>query len=96
MLILVPVEIIIIIEAKILADRDVNIKETTALGGVIRIYLQVLLAEPLNLVGMDTPPPLLIQTVLSASVEEPYTEGNIFSLLIIDWQPVIEGMRYIC
>jgi hypothetical protein len=73
-----------------------NKKEATALCGVIWVYLQVLLAEPLNLVGMDTAPPLLIQAVLSASVEEPYTEGNIFSIFIIDWQPVIEGMRYIC
>jgi hypothetical protein len=96
MLILVPVEIIIIIEAKILADRDMNKKEATTLGGVIWVYLQVLLAEPFNLVGMDAAPPLLIQAILSASVEKPDTEGNIFSLLIIDWQPVIEGMRYIC
>lgn len=96
MLVLVPVEVVIIIEAKILADRDMNKKETMALGGVIWVYLQVLLAEPLNLVGMDTAPSLLIQAVLSPSVEEPYTEGNIFSLLIIDRQPVVELMRYIC
>lgn len=96
MLVLVPVEVIIIIEAKILADRDMNEKETTALSWVIWVNFQVFLAEPLNLVRMDTAPPLLIQAVLSASVEEPDTEDNILSLLIIDWQPVIEGMRYIC
>ena len=73
-----------------------NEKEATALGGVSWVNLQVLLAEPLNLVGMNTAPPLLTQADLSASVEEPDTEGDIFFLLIIDRQPVVEGMRYIC
>ena len=84
MLVFVSIEVIIIIQAKILADRDMNEKEATTLCGVIWVNLQVLLAEPLNLVGMDTAPPLLIQAVLSTSVEEPDTEGDIFILLIID------------
>ena len=43
-------------------------QESFALGGIIKRYLVVLLAEPLYLVGPDTVPTFLIQAILMASV----------------------------
>ena len=45
-----------------------NEQESFALGGIIKGYLVVLLAEPLYLVGSNTIPTLLIQAILMACV----------------------------
>ena len=45
-----------------------NEQESFALGGIIKGYLVVLLAEPLYLVGPHTVPTFLIEAILMACV----------------------------
>ena len=65
-------------------------QESFSFRRIIAINLEVLLAEPLNLVRVDTAPFGSIQTVLTASVKEPETEYNVIGIFIVNWEPVVE------
>ena len=62
------IEGIVVVKIHVFTNGNMNEQESFALGGIIMGYLVVLLAEPLYLVGPDTVPTFLIQTILMASV----------------------------
>lgn len=62
------IEGIVIVKIHVFTNGNMNEQESFALGGIIKGYLVVLLAEPFYLVGPHTVPTFLIQAILMASV----------------------------
>jgi hypothetical protein len=86
---------IVIVEVHILEEWNVKEKETLALRGITLRDLPVLCSEPVYLIGMHTVVAILSKALAVARVEEPKSELDIGPILIIDWEHIVECMRYV-
>ena len=86
-----PVKVPYVIEVHVFLQRNVEKQDPLTLTLILNS--EVLFPVPLNLIWIDASPVLSPERVLVSRVKEPDSKSDLFALLIIHWQDIVERVR---
>ena len=86
----------IVEEAFVLIEGDMYEEEALALGWIAALDLVVLGAEPVDLIGAHAVPATNTEAFLAAAIQEPQTEDDILTVLVVNGEHVVESVGDVC